>query len=277
MNTPIQDLKTKGFVVLDYPKNLRDAVEQAIGSWQKFCEIPLETKQALPYSDNFEGIGYEYKDGIGNGADYKENFDVTIAGQEWLKTHTKEIQNPHAINFVEDASKLVELIKPIVLDFATQAEQTFKLPGLIKEVENSEHTFFVRFIHYFGNRELEDQTATPHIDHGGFTLHLFESDPGLQRLTQDKKWIDMPVSDGETVIIPGLQMQLLSENELKALCHRVIATEKTMHDGRYSAVCFISLNNTLKYDKAKHGRLQERVPGFNYDLSLPELEEFFKK
>lgn len=121
-----------------------------------------------------------------------------------------------------------------------------------------------------------DETASAHVDQSAFTFHLYESDPGLQGLTFDeKKWIDIPVSAGETVIFPAMQMQLRSKGEIRALCHRVIATECTAKHGRYSAVCFVQLKRTAKYDKDRCGRLQERKPGFNYDMPNAEFSKLF--
>jgi len=277
MNTSITDLKTKGFVILSYPTNLRSSVSKTIESWKKFCSLPIETKKGLPYSNSAYGVGYELKDGSGNKGDRKENFDVTIAGSAWLEKHAKNIKNPIAFEFIENATALVTVLKPIVLNFARQSQEAFNIKGFVDEVEQSEDAFFVRFIHYFGNREIAEETATAHADQSGFTLHLFESAHGLQCLSYDGKWIEMPVSDGETVIIPAIQMQLRSKNELKALCHRVVANQETSEAGRYSAVCFVQLKNTPKYDKETHGRLQEKKPGFNYDLSHEEFSKLFKK
>lgn len=277
MNTPINNLKTKGFVALSYPPQLRKEVDKTVKSWKKFCSLPVEVKKNLPYSNNADGVGYELKEGIGNKADRKENFDVTTAGKAWLEKNIEKIKNPTTLEFVQNATSLISLMKPTIVDFARQSEKAFDLKNFSKEVEDSEDAFFVRFIHYFGDRTLEEETATAHADQSGFTLHLFESDPGLQCLTYDKKWIDMPVSEGETVIIPAMQMQLRSKGTLKALCHRVVANEKTACDGRYSAVCFVQLKNTPKYDKDKHGRLQEKVPGFNYEMPEKDFVALFKK
>jgi isopenicillin N synthase-like dioxygenase len=277
MNTPITDLKTKGFVILSYPADLHLAVSKTIASWKKFCSLPTDVKKGLPYSNNSDGVGYEIKDGTGNKADRKENFDVTLAGAKWLETHIGNIKNPAALEFVQNATALVGILKPIVLDFARQSEAAFDLKDFVKEVEQGEDAFFVRFIHYFGDRKLGDETASAHADQSGFTLHLFESTPGLQCLTFDHEWIDMPVSEGETVIIPSMQMQLRSNSELKALCHRVVATPETTEAGRYSAVCFVQLKKTPKYDKDTHGRLQEKKPGFNYELSPAEFAGLFKR
>lgn len=276
MNTPTSELKTKGFVALAYPSDLRTAVEKTVTSWKKFCALPDEVKKGLPYSNNADGVGYELKEGVGMKVDRKENFDVTIAGEDWLRKNIEAIQNPVALEFVQNATALVGIMKPTILEFARQTEAEFGLEGFAKEIEESEGGYFTRFIHYFGDREVGEETATAHADQSGFTLHLFESAEGLQCLTYDGEWINMPVSKGETVIIPSMQMQLRSKGELRALCHRVIATPQTAEDGRYSAVCFVQFKNTPKYDKDKGGRLQEKAPGFNYGMSHEDFSKLFK-
>lgn len=277
MKNSIHDLKTKGFVSVTYPLNLRNAVTKTIESWKSFCELPLDLKRGLPYSNNADGVGYELKDGVGNKADRKENFDVALSGRNWLEKNISSIKDPAIVRFVDDATELIRIIKPAIMDFALQAEKIFSLPGFTKEVEESTGGFFLRFIHYSGDRRIGQETAAAHVDQSGFTLHLFESHRGLQCLTYDKKWMDMPVSEGKTVIIPAMQMQLRSKGELRALAHRVVANEETAKSGRYSAVCFIQLKNTPRYDKDTYGRLQEKTPGFNYSMPVEKFARLFKK
>ncbi len=274
--TNIADFKMQGFVGLAYPPQLRKEVEQVALSWKRFCDLPAEVKVQLPYSNSSDGVGYELKDGSGNKADRKENFDVTKAGFSWLQDHAEKISDSVVLDFVRNSTALVHDIKPLIVDFAQQVENEFQIPGLYNEVVNSVNSFFIRFIHYFGDREMSAETATAHVDQSGFTPHLFESDPGLECLGFDGKWIPMPVSEGQTVIIPAMQMQLRSQGVLKALCHRVVANPKTAKEGRYSAVCFVQLGKTPKYDKAKWGRLQEMTPGWNYAVSPEEFQKYFK-
>jgi len=277
METSIDDLKTKGFVTMSYPRGLREAVKKAAESWKRFYNLPLEVKKALPYSNNADGVGYEYKEGIGNKADRKENFDVTLAGKKWLEENAGHIGNPIALEFIEDVTRLVPILKPLVSHFVWQVEQSYGVDGLVEEVTTGEDAFFVRFIHYFGDREVGEETASAHTDQSGFTPHLFESSPGLECLTYEGKWIPMPVSEGETVVIPSMQLQLKSQGTLKALCHRVVATVETAEQGRDSAVCFVQMKKTPKYDKDKCGRLQEKEPGFNYSMSHFDFSNLFKK
>lgn len=263
--------------MLAYPAALRKAVEETEKSWKKFCALPVEVKKGLPYSNGGAGVGYEIKDGSGNKGDRKENFDVTVEAKNWLAANSKVISNPVVLDFLEKAIALVSLIKPTVVDFAEQSESAFSLRGFAEEVSASDKAFFVRFIHYFDNREVGDETASAHVDQSGFTLHLFEDAPGFQILTPGKKWINLPITAGETLIIPSMQMQLRSGSELKATCHRVVATPETAQKGRYSSVCFVQLKDTPKYDKDAHGRLQEKAQGFNYDMKPEAFAGLFKK
>lgn len=276
MDSPITDLQIKGFVAVTYPTDLRQAVERAVASWKDFCALPEKTKQEFPYSNNADGVGYELKEGIGTKADRKENFDVTVGGKEWLTRNATRTGNTAAYEFTDNATTLVRIMKPIILEFARKAEKDFGIENLTDEVDAGEDAFFIRFIHYFGDRAVGEETATAHADQSGFTLHLFESAAGLQCLTFGKEWIDMPVSAGETVIIPAMQLQLRSQGRLTALCHRVIATKETAEAGIYSAACFVQLKRTPKYDKERCGRLQEHEAGFNYSMPHREFVKLFK-
>lgn len=270
----IDDFQAKSQVSLKYPSDLRKMIDKAASHWQEFCGLPLSTKQKMPYSNDAVGVGYECKDGSGYKGDRKENFDISLSGQEWLSDQVSALENPIAEEFVVAASDAISIIKPVIIDFAADIERTLGISGLIDEIDDA--SFFIRFIHYFGDRDFTEETATAHVDQCGFTLHLFESDPGLEFLSRNKQWEPMPVSSGETVIIPGLQMQLRSQNKIKALCHRVVANKKTAKQGRFSAVCFVMLNKTARYDKQRCGRLQERELGFNYEMALDGVKSLFK-
>jgi isopenicillin N synthase-like dioxygenase len=272
----ISNLKTSGFVAVPYPADLRSAVNETVDLWKQFCALPVDVKRGLPYGDSSGGIGYQHKDGKGPKGDRKERFDATLRGTERFKVHVTHARNDVAWKFIESTTSLIDILKPVVLDFAQQAEVAFGMEGLRDEIAYGEDAFFVRFIHYFGDRKIGEETATAHPDQSGLTPHLYESASGLQCLTYDGKWVDMPVSEGEMVIIPGMQMQVRSKGVLRALCHRVVATPETVDAGRYSAVCFIHFAKTPKFDGATHGRLQEKTPGFNYSMFHGEFAKLFK-
>lgn len=280
MKIQIKDFDTTGIANVKYPKTLRKSVEEAVSLWEKFCDLPESEKRLVPYSSSSTGVGYELKDGVGKGGDRKENFDITIPGESWVTENAKSFKSPDALRFVKKVGELVTLMKPLIVEFAKEVEKQFGLEGFTREVSDSDSAFFVRFIHYFGDRKVGEEIATSHVDQSGFTLHLYESAEGFECLMHSGKnsgkWIRVPVTAGNTVIIPSMQLQLVSTGLLRAMCHRVVATEKTAPKGRYSAVCFVQLKNTPQYDKAKSGRLQEKEPGFNYEMPIGEFKRLFK-
>ena len=275
-NLSVAELERKGLARISYPVELRSGVERAVESWKSFCDQPEAVRSLFPYnSGSGMGVGYELKKTQGSSLDLKEDFHFTTGSKKWIDQTAESIGNETISRFVKDAEGLASLIEPLVLDFAAQVEREFGLEKFAKEVRTSKDMWFIRFLHYFGDRKEGDEIATAHADKSGFTLHLYESDPGLQYLDFDKKWQEMPVSSGETAIIPGMRLQYRSKNQLKATYHRVVATEKTAKQGRFSVVCFIHLKDTPQYDKQHAGRLQEFQPGFNYDMPFEEFSKLF--
>lgn len=277
-NYNIKNLTETGAVTITYPDDLRKAVMRAVTSWQAFCSLPLSVKKNLPYSNNADGFGYEHKDGSGFAGDNKENFDVALRGKAWLEENAGKIEGYIPMQFIGDALDLVEVMKPTVFEFARRVEEELGVSGFLDEVKASTDSFFVRFIHYPGNRVVGEETCVAHTDQSCFTFHMYESLPGLQCYSLgERKWVDMPVSSGQTVIFSAMQFQLRSKGKIRALSHRVIANQESADNGRYSTVCFIQLKNTAKYNKAVYGRLQEMLAkhGADYTYDMPQ-EEFGK-
>lgn len=261
-----------------YRLDLRKGVIAAVRSWELFCALPKETKQKFTYTEDqgvLDGSGYELKERKGSSLDLKENFHVTLRETKRLDELTKEISISQATQFIHDAELLIDLATPIIQEFARGLGRALSLSAFEAEVMSGRKSWIFRYIHYFGGRSVGDQTATPHVDKSGFTLHLFESGPGLEYLGLNKQWQPMPVSEGQTAIIPGVQVQFVSQNKIKALCHRVLATEQSASEGRYSMVCFVPLVKTKSYNKNAQGRLQEFAAGFNYDMPFADFQKLF--
>jgi len=279
MNTFMNNLQTKGFVALPYPADLRQAVEEAQKCWKAFCALPDGIKRSFPYSNGGAGVGYEDKRVTGGGADFKVNFDLTFGDLAWLEGKAVDMANPTITAFIRAAIKVAELIGKPIITFAKDLEERFGMDGFESEVAESKNAYFIRFIHYFAGAEINQETAEAHTDQSGMTPHLFSSASGLECLTQEMEWVPMPVSHGEMVIIPSMQLQLRSKGALKATVHRVVATPETIETGRFSAVCFVQFKSTPKYDKSKKGRLQEahkKELGFNYRMPHDEFARLFK-
>jgi isopenicillin N synthase-like dioxygenase len=278
LHSSVEQLKNGRPADVTYPDDLREGVRDAIHSWKVFCTLPeIQKKKFVYFEENgkLDLSGYEIKKQPGVTLDLKENFHVTLKEIERLNQIKHEVQFPLATKFIDDAERLMQLAEPTIREFAMALGEAFALPNIASEVLAGKQSWIFRYIHYFGGRDIGSQIATPHADKSGFTLHLFESDEGLEYMDWEKDWYNMPVRRGETVIIPGMQLQLASKGKLKALCHRVVARERFAAEGRYSAVCFVPLIYTPAWNKDGEGRTQDFVPGFNYDLAYPKFKALF--
>ncbi len=265
MTNTIDQLQTKGVAMMPYSPELRELVERAAASWQVFCELPLEEKER--YGAIGPMVGYEFKDNKGPFGDRKENFDIT----EGISINTKSTPA-----FISDAITISKAMSSLAIEFAQQTEARYGVQELAHRTEQSKDQIFTRFIHYFGDRTPGEEIATPHCDQSGFTFHLFETTPGCERLDYaTREWIEMPVESGKMAAFPAMQLQLISNGELRALSHRVVATEQSHQVGRFAIVCFVRLAQTPEYNKAKYGRLQEFTPGFNYNMTSDEFSRLF--
>lgn len=275
MTTPEQlDFKRDGVTMVTYPEEMRALVVEASDQWRDFYRLPDAVKQRLSGSAaTTTTVGYEQKDGTGPSADRKENFDFSVPTAEELADVRRRFHdNPAALGFIETAAQLADEVQQLAETFGEQL--TPYDDEVAKRIRAGRP--FIRFLNYFGDRQAGDTIAQPHVDNGGFTFHLYESEAGCERLTYDTAtWLTMPVAPGHAAVIPGMQLQLVSDGELRGLCHRVVATEQTKTVGRQAIVGFYSLGETPVYDKARHGRLQEYTPGFNYAMPPHEFTTLF--
>jgi isopenicillin N synthase-like dioxygenase len=269
-------LKKEGRMYVSYPEDLRRGVEEAVKAWKKFCALPREQKIKFPYTGdtNVSGNGYELKEG--ETFDLKENFHLRIVAKDELMRKAERVDDMVTPEFVEKALALNALMGPLLREFAEAVERDIGIEGFAEDVMSWQPQWLIRFLHYFGDRAPGDEIAAPHNDKGGFTLHLYESHPGVERLTFDtKEWVPMDLAAGETVVFAGNGLQHRSKGKLRALSHRVVATEETAKEGRYSAVCFFTFRNSKYFDKSRFGSQQQYPPGAFYDMPFEEFDTFF--
>ncbi len=274
----VASLQEYGCTYVPYPAELRTAVEQALESWKAFCALPDEQKLLFGYDPDVKtsGNGYELKNIAKGDIDSKEDMHLRVIAREELLRRARLVDGVVAPRFVEDALAINPYIASVVSEFGRTVEQEYGVVGFEKDILATQPSWLIRFLHYFGDRRVDDEIATAHVDKGGFTLHLIETDGGVERLAyHGRSWVPLPLPAGKTVILPGMGLQNRSRGQLRALCHRVVATSDTAKHGRYSAVCFFNFDNMRFYNKTAYGSLQKWPPGAFYDMPFEEFNKLF--
>lgn len=268
-------LTQDGVEMVDYPIATRNHVAEAANAWQNFIKLDQLTKEQFSAESLQSGTGYEKKgSGQRESRDIKENFDITRASLSDLAATSSD--NLVVSQFISAASELFDDLEELIAIEGLRVESRYGITGFAEEAAASAASAFVRFL-YYPPVPTGTVIGEPHVDHSGFTLHLYESTDGCERLTFDtREWQPMPVSREQAVLFGSMQAQLFSNSAVKGLGHRILASSTTAQIGRESIVSFIPLINMPRYDRATHGRLQEMTPGFNYELSPSDFRCYFK-
>ena len=260
--------------MVDYPATIKQHVTEAAEAWQRFLALPDDTKQRYAALSLQSGTGYEKKgSGQRESRDIKENFDITRASLSDLAAMSKH--DSAASQFIASAGSLFDDLETLIAAQGRYIERHYNMAGFGNETRVSATAAHVRFL-YYPPVPAGTVVGEPHVDHSGFTFHLYESTDGCERLDpQTRAWMPMPVAPHQAAMFASMQTQLVSHGEITGLCHRIIANNTTAKVGRHAIVCFVPLIATPRYDRATHGRLQEMSPGFNYDMPMDEFARLF--
>lgn len=275
--TDVRSIASDMFATVEYPQPLRARVDEMICAWRAFCALPIALKQQFGYTadTSFSGSGYELKLDKATGFDLKENFHVGRDKRVFLYGEAARIGAPEMKAFLDAAMAVYEELDPQILRVAEAIEETYQVSGLAKDVELMLECLIIRLLHYFESGDEHAVLGDPHCDKGVFTGHLYESHPGVERLTKEGQWVPMDVSLGSAVFFPGMTLQNRAKCRIYAPCHRIVANEDTARKGRWSSVCFTNAANTRHYDKGRVGRAQGLPPGFNYLTTSEEFDKLF--
>lgn len=265
MNTTVQTLIGKGFINVTYSNNLKQATSRLLRAWEEFLKLPFELKNTLQYSNNW---GYERKQDPGKTNDLKEDFHISRIYAENLTSASNPVFKELALASLGTFNSIEDALKPILQDL----EEI--VPGITEEILQNHNDLILRLL-WYPPQETET-LAVAHVDKGSSTMHLVETNGGLQYLDlQSKKWKDVELEVGYGVFFPGFQGQFVSENVLTGLWHRVVNTEQAKTEGRISIVLFQDLKSKNKYNKEFWGRTQDLPEGYNYRMPFDVVKQHF--
>ena len=273
-----KNLKENLFAIVEYPQAVQQAVTETMRYWEEFCKLPQEVKDLFIYPNHEEkfDVGYRRRERE-KGRDDKEYFHFCMYNSLFLLDYSEakiEYEKMVSIrNFFQSAEKLHNLVSnKMIRDIVPTLEDGSdgKLTGLTGEVFPRIGLQVIRFLHYTPSSETNsDIIGDAHYDRSGFTLHLYESGPGLELLplsekgkkVEDMQWTEAPMSENQTIIFTGYQISQMSGNDLKPTWHRVKQKESDEKE-RFSAVMFNALMTVSSYNENE--RSQELVPGYGY-------------
>ena len=260
-------------IEVSYPDDLKNTVVESTAAWKNFCTLPQQIKDSIGFT-NFGGYEVKHSD---NG-DQKELLHYTKSAKKLFTEFAVSLDHEYAAiihRLVEVSERVIDESLPLIGNFLQETEQKIGQTNLKDSALQAKEQYVLRYLHYFPKADSKEEIAAAHCDIGGFTLHLAEDIPGLQYLDTDKTWKKISFDGTKTIIFPGMGMQHRTKNSVIATCHRVVSTQKSKANGRYSSVLFAVWPGAGRWNKEKFGSLSTQAPGFNYEIPHEKLSQYF--
>ena len=244
-----------GFFLLDN-HGMDDAIERMWQSAEQFFTQPVEMKRRLLRTAEVP-LGYYDRELTKRKRDLKEVFDYMQPRADGSDVNQWPEANPEfqaaLTGFFEAATSVAE--RTLNLVYRALAGDSVDLKAL---PPGDGRTSTVRLNYYpmtdplsAGERvavaDLGDMALHHHTDPGVLTLLLQDMTGGLQTLSQEDGWIDVPPKAGTIVVNLGDSLQVWTNDVYRAAVHRVLPMRGT---GRYSTPYFYNPGNRAVLEPA---------------------------
>lgn len=157
----------------------------------------------LSGGDRIHDVGYKSRS-FHAGDDEKEFFHLVRTTMLQLRFGAFQLLPAlEGTRLLDCLADLQEAIAPMVTEFARAVEERYRCDGLTEAVATSQDHWTFRLLHYRDTGLL----ARPHVDRGGFTMHLFEDVGGGQYFNFDGVWCPWPITSDSTIIFPSMGLQ----------------------------------------------------------------------
>ncbi len=256
----VASLRETGFGVLKNHPIPQELVESIYKNWHEFfCseeknnfKFNVETQDGyFPPSVSEVAKGHKVKD-------IKEYFHVYPWGQipEPLKAEILE--------YYERANAFAQELLGWVEEYAPKEVQEKFSIALSEMINNSDKTL-LRVLHYppmTGEEEPGAIRAAAHEDINLLTVLPAANEPGLQVMSKDGEWIDVPCDFGNLIINIGDMLQEASGGYFPSTTHRVInPTGARQEKSRISLPLFLhpKPDTVLSERYTAHSYLMERL------------------
>ena len=233
----VESLRNTGFAVLHNHGLDDNLINSVYSEWSSF----FNSKKKYNYLFDLEKQDGYFPMKSENAKDYntkdlKEFFHIYLP---WGRI-PEEISE----NTIKIRNKLVdigtELLKWINDNTPDNISQNFSMPlnDMIKDSQNN----LLRVLHYPPIRDDDNKDAlraAPHGDINMITILLAGSEPGLQVLDMNKKWVDVGSNKGWLIINSGDMLNKCSKGYYPSTIHRVVNPDINNNKSRYSMPLFL--------------------------------------
>ena len=262
----VASLREFGFAVLENHPIQPQAVTQIYQDWLAFFNSPA--KYDYRFSPRFDGYFPPDVSETAKGhatKDIKEYFHFYYP---WGQC--PPLLRESLVDYRQQANHLAEELLTWVQQHSPPEVATRYSQPLSAMIAGSDQTL-LRVLHYpplTGNEAPNAIRAAAHEDINFLTILPAANEPGLQVLTKDNEWLDVPCEFGLLIINIGDMLQEASGGYFPSTTHRVINPPKQEHNkARISLPLFLHPRPevVLSPRHTAHSYLQERLKelGFN--------------
>ena len=250
-------LRNTGFAVIKNHPISHDLIDSIYTEWKDFFSNDAKKNyqfDLVKQDGFFPYLSENAKDS--NVKDLKEFFHI----YDWGR-YPKELSNNTNLLISEFKKMADKLLSEINFHSPNDIKKGYSMP--LNEMIKNSSTNLLRVIHYPPLNDNIDPSAIragAHEDINLITLLVAGSEPGLQVLSQDGKWVDVSTSSDYIVVNIGDMLQECSGGYFPSTTHRVVnPSDKNM--SRYSMPFFVHARDEVKLSKKYTAKsyLEERL------------------
>ncbi|KAK9077565.1 hypothetical protein SSX86_005902 [Deinandra increscens subsp. villosa] len=220
---------------------------------RKFHEQDVEMKERFYTRDTSKTVVYNSNFNLytSSAANWRDTFFTFMAPSPPLLEELPEVCRDIQIEYSNQVMKLGGLL------FSLISETLGLKPSYLGDIDCDKGLVFAGHCYPACPQPNLTMGATKHSDDGFLTVLLQDEIGGLQMLHQDQ-WVDVQPTPGALVINIGDLLQMISNDKLKSVEHRVLANEK---GPRVSVACFFT--TSLAPSTKVYGPIKELISDDN--------------
>lgn len=250
-------LRNTGFAVIKNHPISHNLIDSIYTEWKDFFSNDAKKNyqfDLVKQDGFFPYLSENAKDS--NVKDLKEFFHI----YDWGR-YPKELSNNTNLLISEFKKMADKLLSEINFHSPNDIKKGYSMP--LNEMIKNSSTNLLRVIHYPPLNDYIDPSAIragAHEDINLITLLVAGSEPGLQVLSQDGKWVDVSTSSDYIVVNIGDMLQECSGGYFPSTTHRVVnPSDKNM--SRYSMPFFVHARDEVMLSKKYTAKsyLEERL------------------